>query len=224
MVLQLQYRSAGHLLVNYCTNLSRGGVFIPSASPLPAGTPLQLELSIPGDTHPTQLDAEVRWVRQFDAAQGPAGMGLAFRDIGSRLGQRIDMLVADFEPLRVFVVSRHEGLRGALASQIRTLVRCETSQFESPVGLLDETADADLVVVDANTVPDEALSFLHALMTLQRPPPRVALCEGTAAERRARLEPLARVVDSPVDPTVLREVVLDTLSIVHAQSKRADEV
>ncbi len=217
--MQLQYRSAGHLLVNYCTNLSRGGVFIPSSTPLPAGTLLQLELSIPGDADPTKLDAEVRWVRQFDAAEGPAGMGLAFRDVGSRLGQRIDMLVADFEPLRVFVVSRHEGLRNALASQIRTLVRCETSEFDSPVGLLDEIASADLVVVDANTVPDEALAFLNALMTLQRPPPRVALCEGTQSERRSRLSSLARVVDSPVDPTVLREVVLDSLSHVHAQSK-----
>ena len=67
VVLQLQYRSAGHLLVNYCTNLSRGGLFVPSTEPLPVGTQLQLELTVPGDATTTVLEGEVRWVRQFDA-------------------------------------------------------------------------------------------------------------------------------------------------------------
>ena len=217
VVLQLQYRSAGHLLVNYCTNLSRGGVFVPSNAPLPAGTQLHLELTVPGDEAPTRLDAEVRWVRQHDTTEGPAGMGLAFRDLDSALGRRIDALVSDFEPLRVLVIGRHESLRRTIASQIRMLVRCETFEYDSPVGLLDEMGRADLVVADGNPVPDEVHAFLKALQTLERPPPRVVLCDGNAAGRRARFAPLAELLDTPVDPRMLREVVLDTLSHVYAQ-------
>ncbi len=216
IVLQLQYRSAGHLLVNYCTNLSRGGVFVPSSDPLPAGTHLQIELTVPGEDATTLLDAEVRWVRQFDASEGPAGMGLKFRDVDSALGRRIDTLVSDFEPLRVFVIGRHESMRNAIASQIRLLVRCETFEYDSPVGLLEEMDGADLVVADGNPVPDETLSFLEALQTLERPPPRVVLCDPSAVQRRNRYASSSRLLDTPVDPRMLREVVLDSLSHVYS--------
>jgi uncharacterized protein (TIGR02266 family) len=219
VVLQLQYRSAGHLLVNYCTNLSRGGLFVPSTEPLPVGTQLQLELTVPGDATTTVLEGEVRWVRQFDADEGPAGMGVKFRDVDSALGRRIDLLVSDFEPLRVFVIGRHESLRAAIASQVRMLVRCETFEYDSPVGLLEEMGRADLVVADGNPVPDETLAFLRALETLDRPPPRVVLCDTKAEDRRRHFAPLSRLLDTPVDPAVLRDVVLDTLSHVYSQRR-----
>ncbi len=219
VVLQLQFRSAGHLLVNYCTNLSRGGLFVASHEPLPVGTQIQLELTVPGDSTTTLLDGEVRWVRQFDADEGPAGMGVKFRDVDSALGRRIDLLVSDFEPLLVFVIGRHESLRSAIASQVRMLVRCETFEYDSPVGLLEEMGHADLVVADGNPVPDETLAFLRALETLERPPPRVVLCDSKAEERRRRFAALSRLVETPVDPAVLRVVVLDTLSHVYAQRR-----
>ncbi|MEM6293815.1 MAG: TIGR02266 family protein [Myxococcota bacterium] len=219
VVLQLQYRSAGHMLVNYCTNLSRGGLFIPAQRPLPAGSTLTLELSVPGDAAPTHIEATVRWVRQFDAPEGPAGMGLSFVDADSRLGDRIDNLVTDFQPLSVFIVGRHDGVREYVAAQVRTLVTCETKEFDSPIGLVDIVGQADLVIVDANTVPDETLAFLRALESLERPPPRVALCDAAASERRETLAPLARVVESPVETEALREVVLDSLSQVFTRSK-----
>lgn len=217
VVLQLQYRSAGHLLVNYCTNLSRGGVFIPCPDPLPIGTHLQLEVLVPGQAAATRLDADVRWVRTEDEPDGPTGMGLSFRDVASTLGMRIDELVTDFEPLHVFVIGRHESLRNAIASQIRMLVRCETSEYDSPVGLLDDVARADLVVLDGDPVPDETLAFLKALHTLERPPPCVVLCNSQAQQRRAMFSALARILDAPVDPRVLKDVVLGGLSQVYAQ-------
>lgn len=217
VVLQLQYRSAGHLLVNYCTNLSRGGVFIPCPDLLPIGTHLQLEVLVPGQGAATRLDADVRWLRTVDEPDGPRGMGLAFRDVDSALGMRIDGLVTDFEPLHVFVIGRNESLRTAIASQIRMLVHCETSEYDSPVGLIDDVGRADLVVVDGNPVPEETLAFLKALSTLERPPPRVVLCSSQAQERRAMFSPLARLLDAPVDPRVLKDVVLGSLSQVYAE-------
>ncbi|MBL4686727.1 MAG: TIGR02266 family protein, partial [Nannocystaceae bacterium] len=104
VVLQLEYRNAGHLLVSYCTNLSRGGLFIPSEQPEPAGTRLTLRLDVPGKAEPVSIEAEVRWVRAFDTDEGPTGMGLAFAAVDAILGDETDGIVAGFAPLRVELI------------------------------------------------------------------------------------------------------------------------
>ncbi|MBK8720630.1 MAG: PilZ domain-containing protein, partial [Deltaproteobacteria bacterium] len=68
VVLQLQYRSTSHLLVSYCTNLSRGGLFVPTQEPLSPGSRLTVSLQVPGAMEPIEAEAEVRWVRAFDAS------------------------------------------------------------------------------------------------------------------------------------------------------------
>lgn len=214
VVLQLQYRNAGHLLVSYCTNLSRGGLFVPSHEPLPAGSRLTLELSIPGETEPAELQAEVRWVRQFDAAEGPAGMGLRFEDVDGVLGDRIDNIVTDFTPLQVHIVGDHPAVRAHVAAQLRSLVSCETTQHETDSRLAGVFADADLVVVDTDGAPDEAIVLLTELSRLRPPPPRVALCDARDVARRNRVQQLARVVTTPVDVEHLRTCVLETVTQV----------
>ena len=100
------------------------------------------------------------------------------------------------------------------------LVRCETFEYDSPLGLLEEMGRADLVVADGNPMPDETHAFLRALQLLDRPPPRLVLCDAKETERRARFGSLSRLLDTPVDPRMLREVVLDTLSLVHSKRTR----
>ncbi len=219
VVLQLQYRSTGHLLVNYCTNLSRGGLFVPSSTPAPVGTRLTLEVAIPGQHTPPRIEAEVRWVRQMDAPEGPAGMGLAFDDVDNVLGERIDALVSSFAPLQVHIIGDHPAVRVYVAAQVRALVSCETHEHDTLPGVIEKVAGADLVVVDTNAEPNTAVAVLRALARLERPPPRVALCHGSVGDRRASLANLARVVSTPVDTAELRESVLDTLTQVHAFEK-----
>lgn len=213
-MLQLQYRNAGHLLVSYCTNLSRGGLFVPTLEPLPAGTRLTLELSIPGEDEPAELQAEVRWVRQFDASEGPAGMGLRFQDVDGELGDRIDGIVADFTPLQVHIVGDQPAVRGHVAAQLRSLVSCETMQHEVDPRLAGVFADADLVVVDTDSAPDQALVLLAELARQRPSPPRVALCDARDVGRRNRAQRLARVVPTPVDVEQLRTSVLETVTQV----------
>jgi uncharacterized protein (TIGR02266 family) len=220
VVLQLGYRSASHLLVSYCTNLSRGGLFVPSPDPLPPGTRLSLTLSIPGDSRSIALSAEVRWVRQFDAAEGPAGMGLAFDGIDRVLGDRIDDLVKQFEPLRIDLVGTNSQLLTSVASMIRPLVSCETYARRTDVEpeTIQQLAAADLVVVEIGSDAAPAIELLRRLAALPHPPPRVALCDGRN-DAWARVVGLARIVQTPVDPSDLRTCVLESVAQVESSRR-----
>lgn len=218
VVVQLEYRSASHLLVSYCTNLSRGGLFVPSADPLPPGTRLSLSLTVPGDTAPIELQAEVRWVRQFDALEGPAGMGLAFEDIDEVLGDRVDAIVAQFVPLRVELIGDSTAMLGHVASIVRTLVSCETRERSTAdaVAAADEVASSDLVIVEIGADPEPALRLLRRLGQRPNGPPRLALCDSRS-DVTSRCISLARVVGTPIDPAELREGVLETVAQVDAR-------
>ncbi len=218
VVLQLAYRSASHLLVSYCTNLSRGGLFVPSTEPLPPGTRLSLSLTVPGDADPIELHAEVRWVREFDALEGPAGMGLAFEDIDQVLGDRVDAIIAQFVPLRVELVGDHAATLAHVASIVRTLVTChprERSVAEAAASV-DDVGGADLLILEVGASPEAALAVLRELAALPHAPPRIALCDARN-EARTRCISLARVVGTPIDPGELREAVLDSVAQVDAR-------
>lgn len=219
VVLQLAYRSASHLLVSYCTNLSRGGLFVPSTQPLSAGTRLTLSLAIPGERDAVELHAEVRWTRSFDAIEGPAGMGVAFENIDEVLGDRIDDLVARFQPLRVELVGDHIPTMAHVAAQVRTLVSCETRErpLSAADAFEDELLTADLVVIEIGDDPAPALALLRRIASHDPSPPRVALCDGRT-DVRARAIALARVVSTPIEPTELRRSVLESVAQVDAHA------
>jgi uncharacterized protein (TIGR02266 family) len=216
VVLQLAYRSASHLLVSYCTNLSRGGLFVPSKDPLPPGSHLSLSLTIPGDPEPIELHAEVRWVRSFDALEGPAGMGLAFEDIDEVLGDRVDAIVAEFVPLRVALVGDHAATLGHVASIVRTLVSCATDEQPVSEAHAEEVSASDLIVIEIGADAEPAMALLRQLASRPHAPPRIALCDARS-EIRARCISLCRIVGTPIEPGELREAVLDSVAQVDAR-------
>lgn len=218
VVLQLMYRNAGHLLVSYCTNLSRGGLFVPSPEPLPAGTEITLELAIPGQATPAKIAAEVRWVRHFDAAEGPAGMGLSFEGVDKLLGDRIDGIVAQFAPLKIELVGHRPSAWTHIGALVRSLVTCETRERVIDRRKADALAEADLVIVDLDHGDaSEGVELLRALRELDVPPPVIALCSERDTGLRARVTPIARVVLTPIEPSELRTCVLETVTQVRAR-------
>jgi uncharacterized protein (TIGR02266 family) len=225
-VLQLAYRSASHLLVSYCTNLSRGGLFVPSATPMPPGTRLKLSLAIPGEPNAVELAAEVRWTRAFDAIEGPAGMGIAFDGIDEVLGDRIDDLVKRFQPLRIELVGDHLPMLHDVAAQVRTLVSCETRErpLVAAGAIEKDLFAADLIIVEIGDDPGPALALLRHVAGHPGAPPRVALCDARH-EVRARAIAVARVIGMPLEPTELRRSVLESVAQVDARGRamRDDE-
>jgi type IV pilus assembly protein PilZ len=79
--LRVEYRRMNTFFADYTKNISRGGTFIRTASPLPLGTRLSFVLDVPCVEDPLVLEGEV--VRSVDAAQAgaqgaEAGMGVRF--------------------------------------------------------------------------------------------------------------------------------------------------
>jgi hypothetical protein len=66
------------------TTLGAGGLFIPTAEPLPLHAPLEVRFHLPGDDAELCFHAHVAWTRT--AASGSAGMGIAFDDADARTG------------------------------------------------------------------------------------------------------------------------------------------
>ena len=217
VVLQLRYRNAGHLLVSYCTNLSRGGLFVPMPNPSPPGSRITLSLGVPGQDEPATIDAQVRWVRKFDAPEGPAGMGLAFESVDDVLGARIDGIVAQFEPMQIVLVGDRPQSIVSLGAKVRSLVTCETTHKPVDPELASAFEGVDLVIVDVDSAPEFALELLERLDRLDTPPPRVALCDPKSGPTWSRAMNLARLVKTPIDPDELRTNVLETLTQVEVE-------
>src|SRR5256885_2182667 len=84
--LEVEYRTAGAFLVSYSVNLSKGGIFIETASPLPVGAQLSLMFEVPGAGN-LEVSGSVAWVRQGTETTGlPDGMGIQFDNLDERYG------------------------------------------------------------------------------------------------------------------------------------------
>jgi Tfp pilus assembly protein PilZ len=71
------------LLEGTATTLGAGGLFVPTAEPLPLHAPLQVRFHLPGDDDAELcFHAHVAWTRA--GASGSAGMGIAFDDANAR--------------------------------------------------------------------------------------------------------------------------------------------
>jgi uncharacterized protein (TIGR02266 family) len=214
MVLEVRYRNAGQFLVSYCTNLSRGGLFVSTRTPEPVGTELVLSLRVPGRALPVSLRAQVRWNRPDDNEEGPAGMGLSFADVDAMLGEHIDKLVGSAEPLHIDLVGRSDHASAHLHALLRSLVTCETRQLALLPNVAQMIGRADLVVIDIDSDPASALALLDDLHHRDEPPPTLGLCGARDPELRARVGRRATVVPTPVDKRELQLKVLETLGQV----------
>jgi uncharacterized protein (TIGR02266 family) len=214
MVLEVRYRNAGQFLVSYCTNLSRGGLFISTAHPEPIGTTILLSLRVPGRSIPLSMSAEVRWNRFEDNGEGPAGMGLSFADIDAMLGDHIDRLVTHAAPLKIDLVGRSDHAGAHLHALLRSLITCETRTLALRPGVETVIERADLVLVDVDGHPRNGLALLDALAHREEKVPAIALCAERDEELRARAGRFAGVVPTPVDKRELQRKVLETLGQV----------
>jgi type IV pilus assembly protein PilZ len=78
--LQLNYRDAtgGNFLFEYSSNISKGGIFIETDTPLAMGTRLTMRFQAPGAENELQVEGEVTWVNavQEEGENPNPGMGV----------------------------------------------------------------------------------------------------------------------------------------------------
>ena len=86
VALKVSYPTGEALRRDFITNLSGGGVFVPTQKPLPIGTEVALEIAV-GEEQPVVLRGKVVWERICEqAALGKDGFGVRFTEpVDSRL-------------------------------------------------------------------------------------------------------------------------------------------
>ena len=94
--LKVSFDSYGQLRENLMTNISRGGVFIETAKPLPIGTPLDLQIHVDetGETH--CLSGEVATVNiSVDGRSTGEGMGIRFTNLSEEQQEIVHRLYGE---------------------------------------------------------------------------------------------------------------------------------
>jgi type IV pilus assembly protein PilZ len=91
--LMVAYRAPGNPVfsTHWAVNLSGGGMFINTSSPLPVESPVDLVLSLPDAAAPLELSGRVARVTGTESP--PAGMGIEFVDVDDDKRSRIERFV-----------------------------------------------------------------------------------------------------------------------------------
>jgi uncharacterized protein (TIGR02266 family) len=84
LTINKEFDSFDQFVREYVTNISRSGVFIKTAAPLPVGSQVDLKFTVVMDGIET-IEGEGEVVR---VEQNPSGMGVVFRKLG-RYSQRL---------------------------------------------------------------------------------------------------------------------------------------
>lgn len=88
VALPVAYQTADGVRVEAtCNDVSLGGMFVETASPLSFGTPVKILVRLPGTKTETVLSAVVRWTT-------PNGMGVQFGSMGARETHALTELLA----------------------------------------------------------------------------------------------------------------------------------
>jgi type IV pilus assembly protein PilZ len=92
--LLVAYRTVDTFVTDWAVNISRGGLFINTRSPLPVGTIVRLMISLPDAAFPFDLKGRVIRVNEYDNPGNLVpGMGLEFMDVDDEKRSRIERFV-----------------------------------------------------------------------------------------------------------------------------------
>ena len=199
--------------MSYTLNLSKGGLFIQTDSPLPEGTPLTLELSVPGEGAPVLLNGLVAWSRRAIDDE-PGGMGIAFQGLEQRIGSLIDRLAGGFQGIKVIYVGSANPAHAASAKRVASILHCDVDIASSPDLALEtlQRRAFDLLVVDMDSIGLEGLALLKAVRNNGLTIPVVALASTQAMVHRAKALGADEVTPPSVSGTDLRAKVLSALA------------
>ncbi len=94
--LLVAYRTIAGFTTEWAVNISDGGLFVNTRSPLPVGSIVKLSVSLPDATFPCDLTGKVMRVHPFDPG-GPRGqnpgMGIQFIDLDEEKRKRLERFV-----------------------------------------------------------------------------------------------------------------------------------
>jgi uncharacterized protein (TIGR02266 family) len=92
--LLVAYQTVDGFITDWAVNISQGGIFINTRTPLPEGTTVRLIISLPDTAFPFELAGRVARVCEFNNPSNQApGMGIEFVDVDEEKKERIERFV-----------------------------------------------------------------------------------------------------------------------------------
>ena len=186
-VVQVEFRTASSFLVAYTVNLSRGGLFVETETPVQIGSEIPLQLAVPGHG-PIHLTGRVAWRRPMADEEGPAGVGIEFMDPGEELGVVIDQLITHFKGLNVLLLAARPQEQSALTRLVRSVLSTAnvvtSDDFTKGRSMLD--GGIDIAIVELDIYTDLGLDLVRAAKTRASPVPVLALASQDELRRQAR--------------------------------------
>jgi uncharacterized protein (TIGR02266 family) len=94
--IRLRFASFDAFIDKFAPNVTRGGVFIASRTPLPIGATFGFEIQLAGGEVALAGDGKVTWVKAFDPAtpQKPHGMGVQFLRLDTPSRELLNKILA----------------------------------------------------------------------------------------------------------------------------------
>jgi uncharacterized protein (TIGR02266 family) len=210
--LQVAFRTAGAFLVSYSVNLSRGGIFIETATPLPVGTDLTLQLEVPG-AGAFELVGQVAWVRQGSPDGFPDGLGIKLQELDARYGAAIDHLVQAFVGHTVLLLAGSQERIALLARYVRSIISCEILEalsYEEAGAAI--AAEPDLVLLDLERASHLSTQTVDRLKADAPGTPVILLAADLRARELGRLAGADEILEAPPSFQALQAAVIRTLS------------
>jgi uncharacterized protein (TIGR02266 family) len=167
VALQLEYRSAGAFLVAYTTNLSKGGLFVDTSTPLPIGTLVAMQLRAP-NTPVCEIQGTVAWLRPESTGPGqPAGMGIVIDTAAEQYGAVVDEIAFSFTGIQILLATGEAAPRAILSRYLRSILACRIVDIDfstRPEGMPD---NIDLAVIDLDSSGPEGAELIQTLRSDQ---------------------------------------------------------
>jgi type IV pilus assembly protein PilZ len=215
--LKVQYRTAGAFLVSYSVNLSKGGIFLETSSPLEIGERIALAFEVPGAGQ-MQAEGVVAWVRKDSPDGLPDGMGVQFDHLDEQYGDRIDGMVRTFMGLTVLVVAASHDRLALLGRYVRSIIACDIVEGkDSTIAEVALEEGPDLVIVDLDLRPEIGMKVIEtakspAAAAAGRNPPVILLAGDPAARTKGKQAGADEALATPPSFHDLQAAVVRMLS------------
>ncbi len=94
--MEVSYKESGSFIKSYIINVSGGGLFIKTATPLPLDSKVTLSLTLPDDPEVMKLEGMVVWTNPKGGKNSfPRGMGIKFVNMKKEYSEKIQSLVKE---------------------------------------------------------------------------------------------------------------------------------
>jgi len=210
VALEIRYRSAGAFLVSYSVNLSKGGLFIETSTPLPRGDRISLKLVTP-DEETIELSGVVAWVRRDSTPTEPPGMGIEFDTPEESYGLLVDEMASRFSGITVLLAlgPGQDRTRAVVKRHLAAIVSCSVVDVDDAF-YPQENKTFDVALVNLDWIEGEEV--VNRLGQGSQPVPLIVLGHSFASRERGESLGAIGSLDNPPSFSDLRSAVISALS------------